>query len=368
MSVVISSSSSSTSSTQPVVFTCITCKLTFKDGDIMRAHYKTDLHRFNLKRKVANLPPVTEELFNKKLADLQDGTDNPQPKQTGHIKKNKKEKQSNIKFDRMVSKEQPSSPDYTRKRSISDPGAEVKEKEEEGGGHTTDSHMEDQSQITEEQLIDQKISSASMLTLEDSLFDRHKSNDFLSNINYMTKHYGFFIPEFEYLKDLPGLFRYLAQKIAVGNCCIYCEKSFYSLEATQNHMRSVSHCKILWEDNEQEYADYYDLDEADKRFNVSESSTSESTYVSQANELVLVDKNKVLGHRALQVYYKQRPHSSAQLQLMTSLMQEHKRLASIEHQKNTNLSKKGNRIKADQSLKLGMKNNNQQHYRNKNPL
>ncbi|XP_069026274.1 cytoplasmic 60S subunit biogenesis factor ZNF622 isoform X2 [Embiotoca jacksoni] len=44
-------------------YTCISCRVTFADGDFQRAHYKTDWHRYNLKRKVADMPPVTAENF-----------------------------------------------------------------------------------------------------------------------------------------------------------------------------------------------------------------------------------------------------------------------------------------------------------------
>ncbi|KAJ7395651.1 Zinc finger protein 622 [Pitangus sulphuratus] len=48
-------------------YTCITCRVAFKDGDIQRAHYKTDWHRYNLKRKVAEMPPVTAENFQERV-------------------------------------------------------------------------------------------------------------------------------------------------------------------------------------------------------------------------------------------------------------------------------------------------------------
>lgn len=49
------------------VLTCITCRLTFPDPELMRTHYKGELHRFNLKRRVAQLPPVTEAVFKQKM-------------------------------------------------------------------------------------------------------------------------------------------------------------------------------------------------------------------------------------------------------------------------------------------------------------
>ncbi|KAM8810819.1 cytoplasmic 60S subunit biogenesis factor ZNF622 [Eudromia elegans] len=48
-------------------YTCITCRVVFKDADVQRAHYKTDWHRYNLKRKVADMPPVTAENFQERV-------------------------------------------------------------------------------------------------------------------------------------------------------------------------------------------------------------------------------------------------------------------------------------------------------------
>ena len=43
--------------------TCLACNVGFGDIDLGRLHYKTDWHRYNLKRKVVNLTPVTLEKF-----------------------------------------------------------------------------------------------------------------------------------------------------------------------------------------------------------------------------------------------------------------------------------------------------------------
>ncbi|KAM3928663.1 cytoplasmic 60S subunit biogenesis factor ZNF622 [Leptodactylus fuscus] len=48
-------------------YTCITCRVAFADPDMQRAHYKTDWHRYNLKRKVADMPPVTAENFQERV-------------------------------------------------------------------------------------------------------------------------------------------------------------------------------------------------------------------------------------------------------------------------------------------------------------
>ncbi|XP_056376917.1 cytoplasmic 60S subunit biogenesis factor ZNF622 [Hyla sarda] len=48
-------------------YTCITCRVAFADPEIQRAHYKTDWHRYNLKRKVADMPSVTAENFQERV-------------------------------------------------------------------------------------------------------------------------------------------------------------------------------------------------------------------------------------------------------------------------------------------------------------
>ncbi|XP_053322289.1 cytoplasmic 60S subunit biogenesis factor ZNF622 [Spea bombifrons] len=48
-------------------YTCITCRVAFADPDVQRSHYKTDWHRYNLKRKVADMPSVTAENFQERV-------------------------------------------------------------------------------------------------------------------------------------------------------------------------------------------------------------------------------------------------------------------------------------------------------------
>lgn len=48
-------------------YTCISCRVAFADGEVQRSHYKTDWHRYNLKRKVADMPPVTAENFQERV-------------------------------------------------------------------------------------------------------------------------------------------------------------------------------------------------------------------------------------------------------------------------------------------------------------
>ena len=52
---------------EPRQHTCITCGVAFQNADLQRNHYKSDWHRYNLKRKVAEFEPVTLENFQQRM-------------------------------------------------------------------------------------------------------------------------------------------------------------------------------------------------------------------------------------------------------------------------------------------------------------
>lgn len=56
-----------TASAGPGMYTCVTCHVAFRSADDQRSHYKTDWHRYNLKRKVANMQPVDRNDFNARV-------------------------------------------------------------------------------------------------------------------------------------------------------------------------------------------------------------------------------------------------------------------------------------------------------------
>lgn len=60
---------SDTASITPDVhqFTCLSCHVAFQSSLSQREHYRSDWHRYNLKRKVVELPPVTADVFAQKI-------------------------------------------------------------------------------------------------------------------------------------------------------------------------------------------------------------------------------------------------------------------------------------------------------------
>jgi pre-60S factor REI1 len=51
------------------MFTCISCKVAFEDASEQRGHFATDWHRYNMKRRVADLPPLPAHSFNEKVLE-----------------------------------------------------------------------------------------------------------------------------------------------------------------------------------------------------------------------------------------------------------------------------------------------------------
>lgn len=49
------------------LFTCVTCNIAFNNPDLQRTHYKTDWHRYNLKRKVADMPAINLQDFQERV-------------------------------------------------------------------------------------------------------------------------------------------------------------------------------------------------------------------------------------------------------------------------------------------------------------
>ncbi|KAL1924791.1 uncharacterized protein VTP21DRAFT_4445 [Calcarisporiella thermophila] len=316
-------------STRSSLFTCLACHVAFHTSDHQKEHYRTDWHRYNLKRKVAELPPVTAEQFANKVLAQQAKTKaaddranysaecvacgkvySSENAYNNHLQ-SRKHKEAEIKYEQRVSKngqetearkpaearEQPKDASTLEKKPVPQAITEA----------TTEAEMLD--------IIDKKIEAAVRLEETDCLFCTHQSSTFEKNIEHMTVSHSFFIPDIEYLVDLSGLIKYLGEKISVGNLCIYCNgrgRQMNSLEAVRKHMADKGHWKIAYdtEDDVVEIADYYDFSssypdamETDGD-GVELPSTGGVQLAEDEMELILPSGNRI-GHRSLHRYYKQ---------------------------------------------------------------
>lgn len=334
------------------MFTCITCRVSFADSDIQRRHYKTDWHRYNLKRKVAEMPPVTAEVFQQKVLAQKAEVEAQQQSKTkslhcqlcnktfssenafsNHLSSKKHKdveanKANKAKKQESLITESQFSNNFKRKDSKETDPENTESENAESLSHNGDDDDDEDDDIEED-----------TLEVTDCLFCPHHSVSLEENLKHMTRSHSFFIPDLEYVVDLKGLVTYLCEKVGMGNMCLYCNdkgKSFFSLEAVQSHMVDKGHTKMNYDgDAVLEYADFYDFSSSypdynpDKENEGDEIQGRESTLAvnKQTLELCLPSGAKI-GHRNMRHIYKQNlpPERSHHSKVIQSIMADYKAL------------------------------------------
>ena len=326
-------------------YTCITCRVAFADADLQRGHYKTDWHRYNLKRKVAELPPVTAENFQERVLAQRAVDAGPEARQDEYCQICRKRFTSQNSFDSHVRSRK-----HREKQATLEKRGEEKEeeKEEEGVVGTSESATtknrrnlaESSSDETKQQkdvtvhdsdkAVDSNKEEESgssdyepePLEITECLFCPHVSDDLEASLHHMSRSHGFFIPELDYLVNIKALIKYLCEKVGIGYLCLHCNergKTFHSVEAVQHHMVDKCHCRLFFEgDAALEYAEFYDYsksypdDDEESEITSPEGSSKAvalqrsdaSLTVTDDLELVLPSGAKV-GHRSMRQFYKQ---------------------------------------------------------------
>jgi hypothetical protein len=127
-----------------------------------------------------------------------------------------------------------------------------------------------------------------------SLFDKHCSNSFKSNLNYMKMKYGFNIPYNDCLINIHSLFEYLHKQVYLLKSCINCNKKFLSTESCCHHMLDKGHCQInlgLIDNIEK----YYDLTDIRDIF-IEENTDDIDTDLILPNNKLAINKNTINYH------------------------------------------------------------------------
>ncbi|CAO4368993.1 unnamed protein product [Caenorhabditis nigoni] len=299
-------------------FTCVTCRVVFETAELQRDHYKTEWHRYNLKRQAAELPAIGFELFNEKQASF-----NPaKPAVSAEIEPlyckacRKAIKSENAMTDHLASKkhkemekksqeEVKKGPKQPRKKPENMPKKpEAEEKMEQdkndeddddsSGWETDDGEEEGMEELNEDEA----------LPVTSCLFCPQTKPNMEEMRKHMNFHHGFQLPDRQYLVDELGCLNYLGLKIGAGRCCIYCPDSkarYDSIQSCQQHMRDKEHCKVRRDPTSMiELDDYYDYSpmyEGDEDKNDSE-------LFDDGWSLTLPSGAKI-GHRHLHRYFKQ---------------------------------------------------------------
>ena len=273
--------------------TCITCQVRFHDADLHRTHFKGDWHRYNLKRKVANLPVVTADTFEERRAahesQAKEGEGGGQKNEgnycvaCGKCFKNNKAYENHIqskKHQEMILK-------FENTPAPLPPAEEEEEEEDED---------------MEEEEVDSDEWEDDPIEIMDCLFCSHHSSTLEKNLSHMTLSHSFFLPDPEFISNLEGLMGYLGAKVGQGHMCLWCDdrgKRFSSVQDVQRHMLDKGHCKLLHEgDSLLEYDEWYDYSTSYPDQENPEAEVDLTVLDDTGYELVLPSGTKV-GHRSL---------------------------------------------------------------------
>lgn len=370
--------------------TCISCKLLFSLPELHHEHYKSDWHRYNLKRKLAELPPVSKEEFEKRAAAYQET-----------IKEKEKVSLKCTTCGKHFSSENSLSSHLKSKRHlVAEAIAKLKPRERRGASASqepkkelniedidiSESHENDNEEdwtddddddsdweSCDEEDEEDGISRVTVDT-NDCLFCDHQSDSTENNISHMTDAHSFFIPDIEYVSDIDGLIGYLAGKIIVGHICLWCNgkgKGFKSLKSVKQHMVDKGHCKILYEgDALGEFADFYDYSSTDAEKEVFDDDIIVNLLEDSDFELVL-PSGSTIGHRSLALYYKQnlKPVTADNAKKIRKVLQHYKAVGYLGASGPAAVKKARDivfmqRVKNRYNLKLGVKGNKlQPHFR-----
>ncbi|KAK3303547.1 C2H2 type zinc-finger-domain-containing protein [Chaetomium strumarium] len=303
-------------STHP--YTCNTCQVAFRNSDLQRGHMRSDWHRYNLKRRVAQLPPISSEVFTEKVLRARAET-TAQADKAGfertcetcqktyysensfrnHLSSAKHKARAAALVSRSDSKidDEASSMSF----SLGEPAAESvvdSEAEEEfnevvegmknAAIHDSTSpvkrpsnpHLSAEAQNKPEHPLSRASSEdetpsktplaptptmakplAPTPSLNTCLFCNYDSPTAPLNVTHMERIHGMFIPEKQYLVDLEGLLAHLQEQVFALNECLTCGKVKANVYAVQTHMRDKGHCQIPYttEEEQLEIGEFYDF-------------------------------------------------------------------------------------------------------------
>lgn len=262
---------------------CPTCHKSFEKEDQFKLHYHSDIHHYNMKRKIVGLKPASEEQFQKQIAKMQAEKEKTDKKNQTYYCEVLNQKFSNYatfsarlstkKYQKALETFKEKSKDLAEQKS--EPEAEISEK------------------ILEEVPADGFKKKKQLPTTLDStsicLFSNVMSESFEKNLEHMSKKYGFFILDERCCVKKEELVRYLAKTIQKDHFCIYCQKRFKTAENCQRHIVSKQHA-LMNSDYFGQYEKFYDFREENRR--IAKELEERFKHIKADNQFVYMIKNK----------------------------------------------------------------------------
>ncbi|KAL1849976.1 pre-60S factor rei1 [Paecilomyces lecythidis] len=263
-------------------YTCNTCLVAFRSSDAQRDHMRRDWHLYNMKRRVASLPPVSQDVFTEKVLTAKatssaaaarasyektctacQKTFYSENSYQNHVKSSKhKLRESRMKNRDVDETASVMSSAFSLGEPINRTTSTEKNPETDGNVDklasdmkTTTIEEEDEEEDGEDAEAEKEFSASRCL------FCPNESSDLMANADHMLKAHGMFVPEKDYLVNPEGLMRYLYRKITENNECLYCHAIRSTAAGIRTHMRDKGHCMIAFDTEEEqiEIGQFYDF-------------------------------------------------------------------------------------------------------------
>ncbi|KAJ8912267.1 hypothetical protein NQ315_008858 [Exocentrus adspersus] len=313
----------------PDCYTCITCRVAFKDAELQREHYKTDWHRYNLKRKVAEFPPVTAEEFRQKVLNQRNADEISKQDKSVYCGPCQKSFGNQNAFDNHLNSR--------------------KHKENEKNKRTASDDNSSAEQASSKIEIEEEESDIEEVDSDE--WDDDTENPIDNNDCLFCMHHSRFM-------------------------CLWCNekgKTFHSADAARQHMVDKGHCKMIHEGIAlAEYADFYDYSTSYPDVQNEEVDVPE---IDDTDYQLVLPSGVTVGHRSLMRYYRQNPNRNAAVvpksdKKLHKVLAQYRALGWTETQQAAAAKKARDihymkRAQAKYNMKMGMKNNSilQKHFR-----
>ncbi|KAI9769155.1 MAG: hypothetical protein M1840_004506 [Geoglossum simile] len=281
-------------------FTCNTCQVAFRSGELQRGHMRSEWHRYNLKRRVASLPPLASEVFAEKVLTAQASSSAAAAKASYETvcQACQKTYYSENAYRNHIASQKHKARVLAMHNGTADGRTIVNDEvmsvmsstfslgEPVGAGEQQDGEKEDElsgelsgvakglgdttvGENGKEPKHSAPATATPSTTTENSpalstlscIFCNYVSPSINLNASHMGKIHGMFIPEQSYLIDLEGLIKFLAEKVLQSHECLYCSKIKSTPEGVRTHMRDKGHCIIAFDTEEQmiDVGQFYDF-------------------------------------------------------------------------------------------------------------
>lgn len=241
--------------------------------------------RYNLKRRVTSLPPISSDVFAEKVVAAQ-ASSNAAATKAAYEKTcaacEKTYFSENAFYNHVGSQKHLKQVAMLRKSkngATADDASSVVSSQVTATAETETSSEEESEEDEDEEEVAEVTKDLKGTTLEGEteeksdgpkkievplkrcLFCNYDSPTVDLNINHMEKIHNMFIPERNYLVDLDGLIAALFEKINIFQECLTCSKFKPNVFGLQTHMRDKGHCTIPFgtEEEQLDIGEFYDF-------------------------------------------------------------------------------------------------------------